>query len=550
MHLKIAALILSAAALLPGANQSDQKKEGPGGDHCSPPVAGAPSLPAKLMDGMGTQYLDFKITTSNPEAQKFFNQGIAQMHSFWSREAERSFRMAASLDPSAPMPWWGVAMVSVGDFRPQFQIDGLNLVAARQPVTNPRAKQAVEKALALSAVPGKATDLEKMYIAAVAARRNPGSRNAHADYVQALRDLIKKYPDQVEAKLYLSLQIMSGFVLPDKTPRVGSMEAVTILRELVKSHPDHPGVLHFIIHGWEGSTFAEEAEFYSHRYAQLAPAIPHALHMPGHIFSQTGKWSLAAKYFEMAKTQEIAYMTADPTYGSGHHGHNTHYLATVYSFGGEYDKAIHTAKRLLEYTDTPAQADQLDNFYSAYRQAQFALIRTLVQHEKWDEILDGRTIPVIAKPRPAAWLAWARALAHTAKGQLAEARVEQAKLEKQVAELTKLTFDREAYELRVAETELRGHLLIADGRIDDGFRTLQGASDRDQRSRYSEPPWYPRPVAEAMGWQALRHQKYDLAKRSFETALKQFQQDSRALAGLAELEKLRGAAPSTSAARR
>ena len=546
MRVTIPFALLTAGLLLVAAD-NDKKKEGPGGDHCSPPVAGAPSLPAKLMAGMGTQYLHFKITTSNPEAQKFFDQGVAQMHSFWAREAERSFRMAASLDPEAAMPWWGVAMVSVGDFRPQFQIDGLNAVAARQPVTNPRATQAVEKALALSAVAGKATELERMYIAAVAARRNLKSKDPHGDYVQGLRELIKKYPNEVEAKLYLALQIMGGFVLPEKTPRVGAMEAVTILRELVKTHPDHPGVLHFIIHGWEGSTFAEEAEFYSHRYAQLAPEIPHALHMPGHIFSQTGKWGEAAKYFEMAKTKEIEYMNADKTYGSGHHGHNVHYLATVYSFGGEFDKAMHTAKRLLEYADTPAQADQLDNFYSAYRQAQFALIRTLVQHEKWDQILDGQTIPVIAKPRPAAWLAWARALAYTMKGQLAGAREEQSKMEKQVSELSKLSFDREAYELRVAETELRGHLLIAEGRVEDGFRALKGASDRDQRSRYTEPPWYPRPVAEAMGWQALRHQKYDLAKQSFETALKQFKLDARALSGLAEVEKLKGATPSSSA---
>lgn len=535
-----AALAGVTLAALIAADTKDKKATGPGGDHCSPPVAGAPSLPARMLDGMGNVQL--KITTANPEAQKFFDQGLAQMHSFWAREAERSFRMAASLDPEAPMPWWGVAMVSVGDFRPQFQIDGLNAVAARQPVTNPRAKQAVEKALALSAVPGKATDLERMYIAAVAARRDTTSKDPLLGYTNALRELIKKYPDQVEAKLYLALQIMHGFVLPEHTPRVGSMEAVAILRDLVKEHPKHPGVLHFIIHAWEGSTFAEEAEFYSHQYAALAPQIPHALHMPGHIFSQTGKWNEAAKYFEMAKVKEIEYMNADKTYGSGHHGHNVHYLATVYSFGGEFDKALHTAKRLLEYQDTPAQADQFDNFYSAYRQAQFAIIRTLVQHEKWDLILDNTTIPVIAKPRPAAWRHWARALAFTATSKLAEARQEQAEMEKQIAELTKLSFDREAYELRVAETELRGHLLIAEGRVDDGIRALKGASDRDQRSRYTEPPWYPRPVAEALGWQALRHRKFDVAEQAFQTALRQFKQDARALAGLAELERLKSGA--------
>src|SRR5207248_10527471 len=90
-------------------------------DLCTPPPGGAaPSLPAKLMSGQGT--INFPITTSNPKAQEFFNQGVAQMHSFWATEAERSFLQAAALDPQAPMPYWGIAMVAAGDFRPHFQL--------------------------------------------------------------------------------------------------------------------------------------------------------------------------------------------------------------------------------------------------------------------------------------------------------------------------------------------------------------------------------------------------------------------------------------------
>src|SRR5882672_1834062 len=86
-------------------------------DLCVPPPSGtAPALPAKIMEGMGTRYVHLKITTSNPKAQQFFDQGLAQLHSFWALEAERSFRQAAELDPEAPMPWWGVAMVSAGDY--------------------------------------------------------------------------------------------------------------------------------------------------------------------------------------------------------------------------------------------------------------------------------------------------------------------------------------------------------------------------------------------------------------------------------------------------
>src|SRR4051795_4072318 len=140
------------------------------GDNCAPPPSAlAPTLPAKLLPGMGTVHLP--ITTSNPEAQKFFDQGLAQMHSFWAREAERSFLQAAALDPAAPMPQWGVAMVAAGDWRPRFQIDTQTAFFGKSvPPAMSRARAAAKKALELSAVAGKATDLEKMYVAAIAAR--------------------------------------------------------------------------------------------------------------------------------------------------------------------------------------------------------------------------------------------------------------------------------------------------------------------------------------------------------------------------------------------
>src|ERR1700694_5331410 len=95
-------------------------------DMCAPPPGGVPpALPAHLLTGQGTEYIHFPITTSSPEAQQFFLQGVAQMHSFWANEAERSFLQAAALDPAAPMPQWGIAMVAAGEWRPRFQSDTL-----------------------------------------------------------------------------------------------------------------------------------------------------------------------------------------------------------------------------------------------------------------------------------------------------------------------------------------------------------------------------------------------------------------------------------------
>src|SRR5207249_4020269 len=131
-------------------------------DNCAPPPSAlTPTLPAKLLPGMGTVHLP--ITTTNPEAQQFFDQGVAQMHSFWAREAERSFLQAAALDPAAPMPQWGIAMVSAGDWRPRFQIDLQALVQGKQvPPAMSRARAAATRAVELSQVPGKATDLEQL----------------------------------------------------------------------------------------------------------------------------------------------------------------------------------------------------------------------------------------------------------------------------------------------------------------------------------------------------------------------------------------------------
>src|SRR4029077_6723875 len=182
---------------------------------------------------------------------------------------------------------------------------------------------------------------EKRYVAAVAARRDANEKAPEDAFVKGLRALLAAHPDEVEAQLELALAIMRGFSLPDKKPNgPGSTEAVAILRGLLPRFPDHPGVHHYVIHGFEGAPFARDAWPSCEKYAQLVPNIPHALHMPGHIYSQTGRWSDAAKSFDDAARNERSWMKQDKLYGDGHYGHNVHYLATAYSFEGRYDDAM------------------------------------------------------------------------------------------------------------------------------------------------------------------------------------------------------------------
>ncbi|HYP05484.1 MAG TPA: hypothetical protein VER03_04545 [Bryobacteraceae bacterium] len=521
-------LLLCAAAS--GAAQAPGTARAKVADACVPPPGGtAPSLPAKLLEGQGST--PFRITTKSAEAQKFFDQGVAQMHSFWAREAERSFLQAAELDPEAPMPHWGIAMVAVGDYRPRFQLAG---EPTNRPLS-PRVKKAVEKALELSAVPGKATELEKMYIAAIAARRDPKAKDQDEAFVKALRALVARYPDEVEARTYLTLMIMRGFVLPNKTPRYEtSMEAAAMLRQLLKDAPDHPGVHHYVIHGFEGSTFAKDAWLSCKRYAELVTNIPHALHMPGHIWAQTGRWDDAVKSFDNAAVNERSYMKADSLYGNYHHAHNVHFLATSYSFRGDYDKAIEASRELIAMTENPREAKALENTRTAHAQGWFALMGAMVQFRKWGQILAGE-LPKPDKPRLLAWYHWARGVALANKENASAAMTEAALMKSAIEAHRRANDGKVLPPVQVAAKELEGHINIARKKVDKGLKQIAKASAAERKLVYNEPPSYPRPASEGLGHWALRHGRTGVAEQAFKEALAQYPADHHAESALRAL---------------
>ncbi len=539
---RFAFLIFALAAALWAADNTPKSKEPKSKekDMCSPPPGSiAPALPAHLMTGQGDVH--FTITTRNAEARRFFDQGMAQMHSFWAKEAERSFLQAAALDPEAPMPWWGVAMVAAGDYRPRHQLerDGVGKPGTKKLTGGPlRAKEAAAKAMQLSEVPEKATTLEKRYIAAISARRE--AKNPDAGYVAGLRAILAQSPDEVEAGSYLALHLMRGYTLPDRTPREGTMEAVTLLRALAAKYPDHPGVHHYIIHGWEGASFAAEAWPSCQRYAQLVTNIPHALHMPGHIWAQTGRWPEAEKSFTDAAANEIGYMKADALYGSYHHAHNVEFLITTYGFDGEYDKAVEASRGLMAIAENPRQAADPDDSYTAYRMGWFGLMRTLVTFEKWDKILDGETLPAIEKPREQAWRHWARGLAYANQGNAAQAQ-EESTLMEAAAKAFETKFDKPLPPpLRIAQEELKAQIAFAEHHVDKGLKLLAEAGAHERALRYTEPPSYPRPVFDALARQAISADRPEAARAAWQNALEQTPGDPRAVKGLATLSETKG----------
>ncbi|MBL8229509.1 MAG: hypothetical protein JNL98_13555 [Bryobacterales bacterium] len=523
-------LALAFAAALTAQTDKSKSK-----DMCTPGASRvSPSLPAKLLPGQGSEHIHFPITTSDPEAQKFFTQGVAQMHSFWAVEAERSFLQAAALDPKSPMPWWGVAMVAMGDYRPRFQLQTYSNL--RNNDAFDRVDAAVRKAVELAEA-GNITELEKMYVASIAARRDIRSKDPDAGYIQGLRAIAAKYPKEVEAKSYLALHLMRGFELPEHKPRDGSMEAAQLLRELMAEFPDHPGVHHYVIHGFEGSTFAKDAWHSCKRYADLVPNIPHALHMPGHIYAQTSRWSDAVKSFSDAADNELKWIKADSLYSTGHHGHNVHFLSTSYSFQGKTSEAVESARSLLAFAENPREKAAIDNNRTAYRQGWFAMLRALVQNERWDEILDGQSLPHYDKPRERAWRHWAVGVARAAKGNSEGARKALESMDDAIDSYQETVKQAAPAELRVARQELFGHTLAARGKVDEAIEKLQVAARRERALIYSEPPFYPRPVNEALGKLALSHGRTELAERAFREALDQYPSSFMATKGLQSLEK-------------
>src|SRR5260370_35226515 len=260
--------------------------------------------------------------------------------------------------------------------------------------------------------------------------------------------------------------------------------------------------------------------------------------MRGHIHAQRGRWDDAATSISSAADNEGGYMKADRLYGTGHHGHNVHFLATSYSFEGQYDKAKEAARELLGFKENPREQASVDGFFSAHRQGWFAMMRALVQSESWDEILDGKTLPVYDKPREQAWRHWAMALAYAGKGNVAQAKAEAKLMEDSLSEYKEKVKMPVPEVLETARVEVEGQVRLAEGKTDAALKKLGEVAKLELHMTYNEPPAYPRPVLEALGQAAFKNGKLPQAESAFRRALEQYPGSHRAQAGLrATLER-------------
>jgi tetratricopeptide (TPR) repeat protein len=229
-------------------------------------------------DQVGSASVSFQ-TSCAPALRPDFNRAVALLHSFWFAQAIAAFTDVLAKDPSCAMAHWGIALSHWGN-----PFAGIR---APQQITQGRA--AIEKAQST----GSPTPRERAYINAVAALFTDGEASTQrartVAYEQAMEALTRDHPADMEARIFYALATNQTAVASDKT-YVQQLKAAAILEPLFKEHPTHPGLAHYIIHAYDHPPLAEKALVAARRYAALAPAVPHALHMPSHTFTRVGSW--------------------------------------------------------------------------------------------------------------------------------------------------------------------------------------------------------------------------------------------------------------------
>ena len=216
-------------------------------------------------------------TSCSPQAQQEFEVALARLHSFHFPETIRAFTAIPQTDPSCAIAYWGLAV----SIRPN------PLVGPWDAATLKRGLDAVEKGVAI----GAKTERERDWLAAIGefykdfdkVDQDTRTRN----YEQAMEALAKKYPQDVEAKVFHALALNEIFDHKDMAPL---LKAIRILEPLDKKYPDHPGITHYLIHSYDFAPIAKKGVPAANKYAKIAPAAPHAVHMPSHIYSMVGMW--------------------------------------------------------------------------------------------------------------------------------------------------------------------------------------------------------------------------------------------------------------------
>jgi len=481
--------------------------------------------PATLLAGMGSVY--HPVATANPEAQKFFNQGLAFVYAFNHDEAIRSFKRASELDPTMAMAYWGIALAL-----------GPNINLDVDPAREKAAFEAAQKALALSA---KSPENERAYIEAVAKRYsidpNADLKKLAVDYKNAMGALVTRYPDDLNAATLYAESAMNlrpwRLWSPDGQPAEGTEEIVAVLESVLRRDPNHIGAIHYYIHAIEASPNPDRAMAYAPRLPQLIPAAGHLVHMPAHIYQRTGDYQAAARSNKDAALADEAYFKSHGDkglYPVMYYCHNLHFLAIAHSMSGRFSDAFSAAQRLETYAKPAVKEMPMAEGFVP------TPTLVLIRFGKWTEIL---RFPAPDKSLITTTAVWhfARGMAFAGKRDSEKAEAERAAfLEMKKAVPAGASFGLNSADslLQIADVVLAARIAEANHSKVLAVTTLLKGIDLEDALAYDEPPYWFMPVRELVGGALLRTGDFAGAEVMFRQDLQRNRRNGRSLFGLME----------------
>jgi tetratricopeptide (TPR) repeat protein len=482
--------------------------------------------PVTLMTGLGD--LHHPVSTKNAEAQQFFDQGLRLIYAFNHDEAARSFRKASELDPKLAMAYWGIAEAVGPNYNDPASADRFK-----------QAHEAIQKAVELSS---GASDSERAYIAAMAKRfpADPKAdlRKAAEDYRDAMHEVVKNFPDDLDAATLFAEAGMNlhpwGLWHPDGTPEAGTEEIVATLESVIKRDPNHLGAIHYYIHAVEASNSPERALAGANRLAAMAPAAGHIVHMPAHVYIRTGDYAAAVKTNQEAAEVDRAYIKSSGVQGiypMMYYSHNLHFIAMCSAMTGDYAEAKKAGDMLAEHVG-PAVKDMppLEGFMTIP-------IAVAVRFHRWDEILAMKAPDPQMKTMVGFWH-FARGMALAGKGKTAEAEAEY----EIVADAERATPPDAIFNmpinnktkdiLKIAENVLGAQMALAKKDNAAAAGMLRDAVALQDTLLYGEPPDWFFPVRESLGGVLLLSGDAKGAEQVFRDDLAKNPRNPRSLFGL------------------
>ncbi|HWZ81475.1 MAG TPA: hypothetical protein VNW47_02560 [Terriglobales bacterium] len=511
MKIKMVCLVLLCAISVVAQNHS---------------MAAAKPKPVTLVTGIGSSH--HSVSTKNAQAQAFFDQGLRFIYAFNHDEAARSFQKATQLDPKLAMAYWGIAE-AVG---PNYN----------DPASEDRFKQAHEAIQKATDLSSDASPSEKAYIAAMALRfpADPKSdlRKAAEQYRDAMREVVKTYPDDLDAATLFAESGMNlhpwGLWHRDGTPEDGTEEIVATLESVLKRDPNHLGAIHYYIHAVEASNSPERALAGANRLAAMAPAAGHIVHMPAHVYIRTGDYAAAVKNNQDAAIVDRAYIKASGAQGiypMMYYSHNLHFIAMCSAMNGDYPEAIKAANMLAAHV-APAVKDMppLEGFMT---------IPTAVniRFHKWDAILASNAPDPSMKTATVFWH-FGRGMAFAGKGKSTEAEAELkivSDAEKATPEdvIFAMPINNKAKDImKIAENVLGAQISLAKKDNPGAVSQLRDAVAIQDTLKYGEPPDWFFPVRESLGGVLLMSGDNKGAEQVFREDLGKNPRNPRSLFGL------------------